>query len=202
MSVVIPLPAGVSFEDAEIGLERADQVMRSGYTGRRQTISWPYALWVFTARTVPEEGLAAGRLRSFLARLKGRVNTFRMPIPGAYSLANYTGPVGRVNGAAQGGAALATDGWDNNTLIFRDGDYMTVNDECKLVTADVTTNGSGQALLPIDPPLRRSPADNLQLVMGKDAYILLSAATSDMAKWKLSRPVRHTFNFAAIEAFE
>jgi len=200
---VIPLPEGVSFEDAEIGLERADQVMRSGYTGRRQTISWPFALWVFTARTVPEEGIAAGRLRSFLARLKGRVNTFRMPVPGAYSLAGYTGAVGLVNGTALAGSTtLPTDGWTPSTAIFKDGDYMTINDECKLVTADITSNGLGQALLPIDPPLKRTAPDNYQLVMGKDAYILLAAATSDMAKWKLSRPVRHTFNFVAVEAFE
>lgn len=202
MSTVIPLPAGVDFEDVEIGLERADQVMRSGYTGRRQTISWPYALWIVTARTVPYDGLAAGRLRSFLARLKGRVNVFRLPVPGAYSLAGYTGPVGLVNGAAQGGAAVATDGWTPGALIFRDGDYMTVNDELKLVTADVTANGAGQALVPIEPNLRVPPPDDTQLFIGAEAYVLLGAATSDVAKWKLSRPVRHTFNFAAIESFE
>lgn len=202
MSTVITLPGGVYFESAEIGLERADQEFRSGYTGKRQVVAWPYALWVFTAQTIPYDHAEAGKLRSFLARLKGRVNLWRQPIPGSYNTAGYTGANGRLNGSHNAGlTVLVTDGWPNSTLILRDGDYFTINDELKIATADVYTNGAGQATISMEPMLKRTAADNLQLEV-KEPYVLLSAAKPDIARWKLAYPTRHTFNFVGTEAFE
>lgn len=201
MSSVITVPSGVFFDDAELGLVRADQVFRSGFTGRRQTLAWPYALWVFTGRTVPYDHAEAGKLRSFLARLRGRVNLFRLPIPGAYNTAGYTGANPTLSGAHAADAPAIQISGPANTLILRDGDYLTINDECKLVTADVVTNGSGQALLPIEPSLRRPAASGL-VVEVKSPYILLSSDQQDAARWKLIRPTRHTFNFVATEAYE
>lgn len=202
MSTVITLPGGVYFESAEIGLERADQEFRSGYTGKRQVVAWPYALWVFTAQTIPYDHAEAGKLRSFLARLKGRVNLWRQPIPGSYNTAGYTGVNGKLNGAHQAGVeVLSTNGWPVSTLILRDGDYFTINDELKIATANVTSNGSGVATIPFQPQLKRPGAANLQLEV-KAPYVLLSAAKPDIARWKLAYPTRHTFNFVGTEAFE
>ena len=202
MSTVITLPGGVYFENAEIGLERADQEFRSGYTGKRQVISWPYALWVFTAQTIPYDHAEAGKLRSFLAKLKGRVNLWRQPIPGSYNTAGYTGVNGRTNGSIAAGATVVpTNGWASNTLILREGDYFTINDELKIATSDVTSSSDSSALISFEPQLKRLVPNNLQLE-AKNPYVLLSAAKPDIARWKLNYPTRHTFNFVGTEAFE
>lgn len=95
-----------------------------------------------------------------------------------------------VNGAAQTGASLVTDGWSNSiTNVLRAGDIFTVagvysvNPVTKastnrlqqfLVTASVNSNGSGQATLSISPSIvtsgttqnvTGSPADNAALTV-------------------------------------
>lgn len=202
MSTVITLPGGVYFENAEIGLERADQEFRSDYTGKRQVVAWPYALWVFTAQTIPYDHAEAGKLRSFLARLKGRVNLWRQPIPGAYNTAGYTGTNGTVSGShVAGQTTLTIQGVTPNVLILRDGDYFTVNDELKIATADVYSGPTAQALVTFEPSLKRAAPNGVPVEL-KAPYVLLSAAKPDIARWKLAYPTRHTFNFVGTEAFE
>jgi len=95
-----------------------------------------------------------------------------------------------VNGGSQTGASLVTDGWSNSiTGLLKKGDIFTVagvravNPQSRLstgalrqfvVTADVDSNGSGQATLSIDPPITisgasqtvtGSPADNAALTV-------------------------------------
>ena len=59
-----------------------------------------------------------------------------------------------VNGASQTGSTIATDGWPNSTLVLKAGDLVTFATGPTLVydiTADVTSNGSGVATLPVSP---------------------------------------------------
>ena len=59
-----------------------------------------------------------------------------------------------VNGASQTGSTIATDGWPNSTLVLKAGDLVTFATGPNLVydiTADVTSNGSGVATLPVSP---------------------------------------------------
>jgi hypothetical protein len=71
------------------------------------------------------------------------------------------------NGASQTGNSLITDGWANSTAIFSRGDIFTiginaVNPQSRdntnalrqfVVTDDVTSDGSGNATLPIEPAM-------------------------------------------------
>lgn len=74
-----------------------------------------------------------------------------------------------VNGAAQTGASLITDGWPNNTTVLRDGDPINVGglNLVYFATADVVSNGAGQATIPIDPQIivGGSPADNAAITI-------------------------------------
>jgi hypothetical protein len=44
-----------------------------------------------------------------------------------------------VSDANQTGIQLGSKGWTPGKVVLRTGDYITVNDELKMVTADVTT---------------------------------------------------------------
>lgn len=79
-----------------------------------------------------------------------------------------TGSTPLTNGAGQTGTSLITDGWAASTLIFRRGDIFTlaginaVNPQSRqdtgalrqfVVTDDVTSDGAGNATLPISPAI-------------------------------------------------
>ena len=100
-----------------------------------------------------------------------------------------TGSTPVVNGASQTGASLITDGWAVSTAVLKEGDVFTVAGVNGLnyfsyantgllrqfvVTADVTSDGSGNATIPIDPPItttgqqrtvNASPADGAALTV-------------------------------------
>lgn len=117
-----------------------------------------------------------------------------------------------VNGASQTGSSLVTDGWSLSTQVLNKGDIITlagvngVNPQNRqstgarqfVVTADVTSDGSGNATIPIYPAITPStafqtvdvgPADNAAItVLGtqnssgvinmayhRDAFVLGSA---------------------------
>lgn len=75
-----------------------------------------------------------------------------------------------VNGASQTGASLVTDGWTvSQTGILLAGDILVWAGSTVVrdVTADVNSNGSGQATIPVSPPIFAggSPADNAALTV-------------------------------------
>jgi hypothetical protein len=85
----------------------------------------------------------------------------------SYLTRNGTGGPGSplVNGAGQLGSNLVTDGWPPSTSnLLRDGDIIKVAGIKHVldVCGDVSSNGSGQATIPINPPIWSglSPADN------------------------------------------
>lgn len=75
-----------------------------------------------------------------------------------------------VNGVGQTGSSLIVDGASNSiTGWLKAGDIIQVTG-CAVVfdvTADVNTNGSGQATIPISPPIfvGKSPADNATVLI-------------------------------------
>ena len=51
--------------------------------------------------------------------------------------------------------------------MLRQGDYFTVNDELKMVTADVTSAANGTAMIAFAPMLRSSPPANTVIEVAK-----------------------------------
>lgn len=89
-----------------------------------------------------------------------------------------------VSGANQSGTSIATSGWPNSTLVLKAGDvvqFTGVNGVNPVsfrdfgalrgfaVTADVTSDGSGLATLPLAVPINASTEDATQTVMALPA---------------------------------
>lgn len=198
---LITLPPGCAFEDAQLTLSRKSVAARSSYTGKRQVSRLSYALWVFEGRMPSLSQEAAAPWRSFLARLEGQVNTFKLPVPGvAGPLSRYSGAVGKPAAplSGVGASSVYTNGWQPNTLLLKDGDYFNIENELKLCTADVMSNASGQATILFAPPLRRTATtgDILEL---QAPFVVVSAQNDDIASWALSKPVQHKISVALIE---
>lgn len=205
MTTIITFPSGTGFPGFtgySLKLGRKSFSLRSPFTGKRQLINTTYALWSFKGTFSKADKVFAGQLRAFMTQLEGQSNAFRLPLPEyAAPSTGYVGAAGLVNGASQVGNSLITDGWTASAAIFKRGDYFNINDELKLITADVSANGSGQATLLFEPSIRVSPADNLALGVSNPTVLLVSNE-DDSANWDLAPPILYNFELDCIECVE
>jgi hypothetical protein len=200
---IISVPAKFGFSSvSRFALQRASNVIRSRYSGARQVISYPYAIWELEATLVEYDSTQASLIRSFLVQLEGQKNTFRLPVPA------YTHPSTTFagNGTANGAAAarvssIPVTGLTASIPIVSEGDYISINDELKLVTASVASNASGQATIPFKPALRK-PIASGQAIIFQNPTILMQATNDDVASWGISPPARQNVKFKAMEAIE
>jgi len=102
-----------------------------------------------------------------------------------------------VNGPGQLGKVLNIRDADPNEILFRVGEYFSINGELKVVTAQCTTDSIGQAQVQFDPPLRAAPADGDELNM---AQPFASFRVVDPS-WTLQPNRLHSFTLQAIESY-
>lgn len=199
--MLIPMPAKFGFKSiSKFGIVRATNTVRSRYTGHRQTIVYPYAVWVLQGKLIEyPEGPEAQAIRAFLALLDGEANTFQFKVPGYTQNAANTGSGVSATVAAAAGATQMTVGLGFGGGLagyLKAGEYFTVNDELKLVTADITAGG----VLAFKPALRAPVPINTVLTI-VNPYCVMASIDEDVATWGLGPPVKHDFDFNAMEAF-
>lgn len=198
---LIAIPTTLYFTDVEIWNDRGSATLRSPFTGKRQSRKRPYDLWRFKGGLMSMDSEDAGPMKSFLMQLEGQMNWFRLPVPGSkYPISKYAGPEGLVNGGGQAGKSISTDGWSPGQTIVKIGDHFNIGEELKVASANVAANGSGVATISFDPPIRTPVADNTQIKV-REPTVLLSADNDDIARWKITPPLRHAFQIEATEHF-
>jgi len=134
----------------------------SPFTGTVQTQLWGAQWWEYSIEFWSQTGDDALALMAFLTNLNGPESEFLFADP-AQARTDNVG-AGQIAGASQTGRSVTTDTWSNSTLIFKAGQMLhfgsDIGTRSHMVTADVTSSGTGTATLPIWPALRESPADN------------------------------------------
>ena len=149
-----PRPQGMAWR-----LLMPAQTNVSDWTGRRQTLASGRGWWEAQITFPPIVGTTnINAWRSFIAKSRGAANDFRVPVDPVAQSASTATPL--VNGAGQQGRTLNTDGWPLSTTVLQAGQYVTINNQLLQLTENVTSNGSGVAVLTFEPPVRVSPADN------------------------------------------
>lgn len=130
------------------------------FTGTIQTAARTGNRWLITLTFNNVQGTRRRIMQSFIMKLRGQENRFftrDFGYVGAFGTPTGT-PL--VDGASQTGNSLVTDGWTASTAIFEEGDEFQVGNFLKMITADVSSNGSGQATLTFEPQLHTSPAND------------------------------------------
>lgn len=193
-------PAGIQIRAARFGLKTNTQLYVSPLSGDTQRAELPGARWYasFTLTTQKREDIAA--VQAFLVSLAGPAGSFYGYDPNATSPLGAGGGTPLVNGGSQTGSSLITDGWPNSTAILKAGDYFTVNGEYKMVTADASSNGSGEATISFAPVLRASPANNAPLTITNPTCIM-RLVDDDQAVWDINESGFYDVTFNAIETF-
>lgn len=136
-------------------LESNTKTFRSPFNGASQSVRYPGSRWLCTVTLSNRTDQESRKIEALITALDGEYGRIRLRDWGRAGHKPSGSPV--VSDADQTGTQLHTSGWTPGQVIMRAGDYLTVNDELKLVTADTTSSATGAAVIPIAPMLRSSP---------------------------------------------
>ncbi|EBF6817825.1 hypothetical protein NN749_000802 [Salmonella enterica] len=145
--------------------ESNTKTFRSPFNGASQTVRYPGTRWVCSLTFNNLSDDKSRRLDSLIAELDGEYGRVKIHDWGRGGRTPAGSPV--VNGANQTGTELQTSGWAPGVVVLERGDYITVNDELKIVTADVTSTSTGTATVTFAPMLRWSPPDGAAVEVAK-----------------------------------
>ena len=154
-------PTSPAFNSLNVQSVQHTYVSRA-LSGRRQARQLGGQFWKMTATFPPMTRAQFAPIYAFVVKQRGRYESFTI-VPAVISTGQGS-PAGTplVDGASQTGRSLVTDGWNASIAIFKAGDFLKIagNDKCYMVTADVSSDGSGDATIAIEPALVASPADD------------------------------------------
>jgi hypothetical protein len=164
---------------------------------------YPFAIWQLEAKLVEADGAKAGRFRSFLAQLDGVANKFRLPVPGYYRPSTgYNGNTTIASGPTEvRSQSMLMGGLIPSQAFLNEGDFFTVNDELKIVTASVASAANGSAMVSFKPALRKPVAPDTPIIIFNPT-LLMHSDDDDAATWNLRPPFRQNTTFSASEAIE
>ena len=163
--MTIELPSTTGFIKASnFYLETNTQMFTSPINKSVQTVQLSGARWRMDITLRMMKKADAATWIAFFLKMRGMSETFYGFDPDwkvNRGSASYAPGTPLVKGAGQTGTSLIIDGCPANvTGYLKAGDYYTAGGELKRLTADVDTNGSGEATLVGEPYFRTSPADN------------------------------------------
>lgn len=196
----ITTPAFTAISSYELTLQRADVGLK--FMNGAEVIYAPnIAFWILSAPLAVMNAADARAWMAALVQLSKFGNTFDFTPPDYNSgpSGGYAGANPLVNGASQVGTSLICNGVSNNTLIVSAGDYLEVNNEFKMVTANATSNGSGAVTIFFEPALRQSPAN------GATVQVQTPAVTMRLINPSATQAVRpkdlYNFSLEAVETY-
>jgi len=181
------------------GLQANTQNSRSSLNGAVQTLALPGDIWTGTLTFTNLKDAEARVMRAFITSLRGQSGRFYL-VPPSYTRAGIGTGTPLVKGVNQTGSSVVTDGWTaNQTAAVCAGDYITINDELKMVTVDGNTNSLGEVTISFVPPIRVSPADNEAIsVVNPTGIFMLSDAKQ--ARWQVQPTPIYAMSIAVEEA--
>lgn len=162
---VLEWPADVCPASLTWRPESNTKTFRSPFNGTSQTVRFPGTRWLCSLTFSNLSDEKSRRIDALVAELDGEYGRVKIRDWGRAGRPPAGNPV--VSDANQTGAELHSKGWTPGAVVLHTGDYLTVNDELKMVTADVTAALNGTAIIPIAPILRSSPAANAKIEVSK-----------------------------------
>ncbi len=205
---VISLPSSLSsFVRAESFYLRNSDSAIDTIAGVTQITSYSDRRWTLRFDIIPVRTTNLRVWNSFAMQVSQLQNVF------AYGPPHYSGPstgyAGAspvVAGADQLGLSLDVDGLSISSSILSAGDFFSfdvttgagnTNRQLNMVTADVSSNGSGEATFSLLVPIRQAPADNAAVnISTPTAFFRL---VNPEAGLNLDVDQFSTFSFDAIE---
>tara|TARA_R110000868_G_C10909754_1_gene764879 strand:+ start:612 stop:1238 length:627 start_codon:yes stop_codon:yes gene_type:complete len=202
-SYPLTMPVNVGIRNSEFGLRRSVGITVSPFSGHQQVYKNSLALWYAVFSLPPMNRASAGQWQAFFSELNGRYGTFLAGDQDAKAIMGTAVTSVLVNGAhAIGANTVAMDGFAISTNnVFKKGDYVQfgsgATSKLHLVTADINSNGSGQANVQIEPILKAALTDN-DVVVYSSAKAVFKLDTNDVT-WSANNNGIYTMSFSCTE---
>ena len=140
----------------------------------------------------------------YATQLNGRFGTFLLGDPDAKSpLGNALADI-HVNGSHSVGAYdITMDGFNASvTNVFKKGDYVQfgsgATSKLHMVVGDVDSNASGEATVPIEPPLKTALSNNATVLYTNTKAVM--RMDSNELGWSADRLSHYGITFSCTEA--
>lgn len=154
------LPTSPAFNSLNVQSVQPTLISRS-VSGRRQARQIAGQYFNLTASYPPMTRADFAPIFAFVMAQRGQFETFQVTPTVVKSGLGSPAGTPLVNGASQTGRSVVTDGWNASINVFKAGDYVKFDhDKVYTVTADATSDGSGNATIAIEPALVASPAND------------------------------------------
>lgn len=196
----LTMPSSPGFTRQSWGMFSNTQIFQSPLTRSVQTLSLTGSRWNANFKLPPMKIDLASTWFAFLSELEGRNGRFYANPPNKTPRGN-AGGTPLVNGASQTGKSLITNGWTSgvNNILMK-GDFIELaNGELKMITANVNSDGGGNATLSITPSLRNSP-DNASAITTTNPKVTMMLS-SDQVDWDRDRLRIYGISFSAVEVW-
>lgn len=167
----IDVPMSICFASVSINLSHVVGVQASPFTKEEDRYNWDGTQWTITIDMPPTNlrGLAAD-WQAFNLLMEGRFGQCLFGDPSAKEPRGIATGTPKIDGGGQTGDSIITDGWTPSVNgILKKGDWIQLgsltSSRLYMMTADVNSNGTGHATLPIKPGVRMPTIDNSDIIV-------------------------------------
>ena len=156
--------------------------------------------WAFEVNFPPMTRAEFAPIYAFCLAQRGQYETFTFVPPVVSDPQGTATGTPLANGAhSAGDNTIVTDGWSNSITALKAGDFLKFSGHNKvyMVTADATSDGSGNSTLTVEPPLLAAVADNEAITVSDVPFTV--ALTTDTQEYSAGPPNVYEFNLSLIE---
>tara|TARA_X000001388_G_scaffold21448_1_gene14459 strand:+ start:1052 stop:1675 length:624 start_codon:yes stop_codon:yes gene_type:complete len=199
----LTMPTTPGFTTSEWQIIRQVSMTQSPFTMAQQVAEFQGSVWSTIVTLPPMKRSQAGVWQAFFMQLHGKNGTFLIGDPDGKTLIGSLTNTIQVNGDHSVGAFdVVIDGADVSTTIFKAGDYVQfgsgASSKLHMIISDVTSDSSGNATLPIEPPLKSSLSDDASIVTSSTKAVM--RMNSNELGWSASKISLYGISFACTEA--
>ena len=202
-SYPLTMPTSPSnFKTSEWRIVRSVAVAISPFTMSSESADFGGAVWTTTVTLPPMNREDTSAWQVFFMQLHGRYGTFLLGDPDSKTIRGGLSSTINVNGAHSVGAySVAIEGANASTVILKKGDYLQfgsgATQKLHMVTADCTSNGSGQATVEIEPPLKTALANDSAIVYSSTKAVM--RMDSNELSWNADEVSIYGISFSCTE---
>ena len=177
-SYPLTMPTSPSnFRTSEWRIVRTVAVSTSPFNYYSQSADYGGAMWTTTVELPPMKRDEAYAWQVFFMQLHGRAGTFLLGDPDSKTIRGGLNSVINVNGVHSVGAySISVENATASTVIFKAGDYIQfgsgATQKLHMITADCTSNGSGQATVEIEPHLKTALANDSSIAYANTKAVM------------------------------
>lgn len=209
---ILTIPESWEYAEAAEFLPVANTLNHtSPLDGTSQTVEMPGHRWMIKVSFGPYDFTQdkVAEWKVFLVSLRGTSGRFYVSdpqgtTPRGEASTNEGTPL--VNGASQTGSSLNIDGCPNSVINYlKKGDYLSIsysggNKSLHIVSQNVDTNGSGEATVSIEPPIRDIPDDDAEITLTNPTCVM-QMIDNDQTGWIEDTGGQVLINFEAVETY-